>query len=95
MNPSTSGQSLSFTATVTGAGATPTGSVSFYEQASGATCSALGSSTLIGSAQTLSSGSASVSTSTLPTGSDTILACYGGSSSYTSSSGTLSQTVNP
>jgi hypothetical protein len=91
-NPSTSGTSLTFTATVT-TGAT--GSVSFYNQASGATCAALGGSTQIGSTQTLSGGSASVTTTTLPTGSDTILACYGGSSNYNSSSGTVSQTVNP
>jgi len=92
-NPSTSGASLTFKATVTGTGAT--GSVSFYNQASGATCAALGSSTQIGSTQTLSGSSASVTTTTLPTGADTILACYGGSSNYTSSSGTVSQTVNP
>jgi len=91
-NPSTYGASLTFTAAVT-PGAT--GGVIFYNQASGASCSALGASTKIGSGQTLSGGSASVTTTTLPTGSDTILACYGGSSNYTSSSGTVSQTVNP
>jgi subtilase family serine protease len=90
-NPSTYGASLTFRAAVT-TGAT--GSVSFYNEASGASCLSLGASTPIGSTQTLSGGAASVTTTTLPVGSDTVLACYGGDSTYSSSSGTLGQTVN-
>ena len=88
-NPSVYGSSLTFTATVT-TGAT--GSVSFYLQAGAASCSALGASTLLG-APALSGGLAAVTTTTLPTGSDTVLACYGGDSNYNGSSGTVAQTV--
>jgi hypothetical protein len=93
-NPSTYGASLTFKSTVTGAGATPTGSVSFYNEASGATCSSLGASTQISTTQTLSGGAASVTTTTLAVGSDTILACYSGDTNHNSSSGTLAHTVN-
>ena len=70
-----------------------TGSVSFYLQAGAASCSSLGASALLGT-QTLSGGLAAVTTTTLPTGSDTVLACYGGDSNYNGSSGTVAQTVN-
>jgi hypothetical protein len=70
-----------------------TGSVSFYNGASGASCSSLGASTLIGT-QTLSGGSTAVATTTLAAGSDTIIACYSGDNNYNSSSATLVQTVN-
>jgi hypothetical protein len=91
-NPSAFGSSLTFTATVTGTGAT--GTVAFWDAASGATCSSLGTSTQIGSTQTLSGGTSSVSTSSLAVGAHTILACYSGDTNFTSSSGTISQTVN-
>ena len=66
-NPLTAGKSVSFTATVTGNGATPTGNVTFY---SGAT--ALGSSTLN------ASGVATYTTSNLAVGIDSISAVYAG-----------------
>ena len=89
-NPSSYGASLTFTATVT-TGAT--GSVSFYLEAGAASCSSLGASTQIGSTQTLSGGSAAVTTSTLAVGSDTVLACYSGDSNYNSSGGAVVQLV--
>ena len=95
-NPSTYGVSQTFKTTMTGVsgGATPSGTVGFYNEASGATCSSLGSSTQISTTQTLSSGAASVSTTTLAAGADTILACYSGDTNYNTSSGTLAHTVD-
>jgi subtilase family serine protease len=86
-NPSGAGQSVTFTATVTatapGAG-TPTGSVVFYD-----------GTTQIGSA-TLNGGSAIVSTSALPVGSDTVTAVYGGDSNFLGqTSSPLTQVINP
>lgn len=83
LNPSTSGQSVTFTATVspqfTG---TPGGSVKFKD----------GSTTL--ATVTLSGGVATYTTSSLAKGTHHLTAAYGGSSSFSSSSGTLTQTVN-
>jgi hypothetical protein len=85
-NPSASGQSVTFTATVTanspGSGA-PTGTVTFLD--GGAS---------IGSA-TLSGGTASFSTSALSVGNHTISASYGGDANFTgSTSSAITQTVN-
>ncbi len=85
VNPSTSGQSVTFTATVTATtGATPTGTVTFKN---GSTT--LGTGTLNGS------GVATLATTTLPVGSDSITASYGGNATdATSTSSTLTQVVN-
>jgi hypothetical protein len=88
VNASVFGQSVTFTATITanspGSG-TPTGSVTFND---GST--ALGTATLNGS------GIATFSTSSLSVGSHSITVVYGGDTDFTSStSPTLSQTVNP
>jgi len=85
LNPSTSGASVTFTATVTATtGPTPTGTVTFKN----------GSTTL--GTGTLSSGVATYTTTTLPAGTDSITAGYGGSSTDASSTSTaLSQVVNP
>jgi large repetitive protein len=85
-NPSLVGQSVTFTATVAatspGTG-TPSGTVTFKD----------GSTTL--GTGTLSSGQATFSTSALSLGSHSVTAVYGGDSKFnTSSSSTLSQTVN-
>ena len=81
-NPSTSGQSVTFTATVSPAAAT--GTVQFFDGAS-----SLGTATLSG-------GTASLSTTALSVGSHNITAAYSGNSSYAAgTSSVLTQTVNP
>jgi hypothetical protein len=81
-NPSGCGQSVTFTATVTSAGGTPTGTVTFKD----------GAATLGGG--TLSSGSAAFSTSALAAGSHSITAVYGGDSNFAgSTSPVLTQVV--
>ncbi len=84
LNPSTYGQSVTFTATVTGAdGGTPTGTVTFTADGS----NVLGMITLSG-------GQAAVSTSALTAGTHSIVASYGGDSNYQPSTSTpLIQTV--
>jgi hypothetical protein len=86
LNPSTYGNSVTFTATVTPSTPTPTGQVTFYD-----------GGTQIGTPQTLSSGTATLSISNPAVGSHSITASYGGDSNYTgsTSSPALSQTVNP
>jgi Bacterial Ig-like domain (group 3)/Pro-kumamolisin, activation domain len=86
VNPSTFGQSVTLTATVTavapGSG-TPTGSVKFYD-----------GTTLLGS-HGLTSGVAALVTTKLVTGTDSITAVYVASTDYdTSTSGALSQVVD-
>jgi hypothetical protein len=76
-NPSTQGKAVKFTATVSavGGGATPKGTVSFYNNGS-----------LIGSAKLTSAGTATLSgVTTLPAGTNPITAAYGGSSAYNGS----------
>lgn len=83
LNPSNAGQSVTFTATVTSASGTPTGTVTFKD-----------GSTSLGTI-TLSGGQAQLSTSTLSAGSHSITATYSGDSTYSASaSSTLTQTVN-
>jgi hypothetical protein len=87
LNPSTSGDKVTFTATLTatapGTG-TPTGTVTFKD----------GSTTL--GTGTLTSGKATFAVSTLAEGTHSITAVYGGNSSFTTStSAALSQKVNP
>ena len=82
-NPSSYGQSLTFTATLTGSGPAPTGTLTFYD---GGTCSAPGTLLATGSALTISS---------FAPGAHTVLVCYGGDNNYTSGSGSFLQTVNP
>ena len=92
-NPSNWGLVAGFSATVSPQiGGTPTGAVTFYNAASGASCAALGASTPIDD-PVLMNGTASTSTSALPVGSDTILACYSGDNNFMSSKGTTMQTV--
>lgn len=81
-NPSTSGQSVTFTATVAPEfGGTPSGKVAFR-----AGSSLLGDVTLTG-------GLASFSTSSLSSGKHVITAKFAGSTDFSASSGTLTQTV--
>jgi hypothetical protein len=82
-NPAVLGQQVTFTATVNPASGsnTPTGTVTFTE---GATT--LGTSTLEG-------GMCDFNTSSLPLGSDTITATYGGDVAFNSSSSSVTETV--
>lgn len=81
------GTSITLTATVassSGTGATPTGSVSFTRDGN-----ALGSANLV-------NGTATLTTSALPVGTDHITASYGGDSNYSSSASTpLTEMVSP
>src|SRR5262249_8795776 len=81
----TLGQSVTFTATVTGGGPTPTGTVTFLDGAA-----TLGTGALNASAQ------ATFSTSSLVGGNHSITAVYSGDINYAgSTSAVLVQTVNP
>jgi hypothetical protein len=84
LNPSNFGQSVTFTATVTGQfGGIPTGSVTFSN-----------GSTSLGAAS-LSSNSAGLATTALPLGTDSITAVYSGDANFSgSTSNTVSQAVN-
>jgi hypothetical protein len=82
LNPSASGQSVTFAATVTSAAGTPTGVVTF--RSNGAT---LGTATLNG-------GVAKVATSTLHDGTINISAQYTATTDFLGSTATLSQVVN-
>jgi hypothetical protein len=75
-NPSTSGQSVTFTATVTGSGV-PAGTVTFAE----------GSTVLASNVTVDGTGHASFSTTTLSVGSHTITATFTGNSGWLGSSG--------
>ncbi|MGA3213240.1 MAG: Ig-like domain-containing protein, partial [Terriglobales bacterium] len=87
-NPSTAGQSVTFTATVLPAGPpTPTGTVGFTSNGTAiAGCAAVTLS---------SSGTATCTTIALAVGTDTIVATYSGNSTYGGSFGTFAQLVNP
>jgi hypothetical protein len=82
-NPSVFAQSVAFTAAVSSASGTPTGTVIFYNGA-----------TALGSA-TLANGAAAISVSSLAAGSQSITAAYQGSGAFESSvSAPLHQVVN-
>jgi hypothetical protein len=84
LNPSAYGQSVSFRATVSSqSGASPTGTATFSDGGS-----TLGTVSLV-------NGSASLSVSTFAIGSHSISASYSGDSSFSQSSSSLTQTVNP
>jgi hypothetical protein len=87
LNPSTAGQGVNFTASVTSGAGTPTGTVQFNIDGSA-----------FGSPVTLTSGSAtSGTTSALTVGTHTVTAVYSGATNYAASTATLSggQVVNP
>ena len=85
LNPSTTGQSVTLIANVSGQFAgTATGTVAF----------SYGSGTSLGSAM-LSGGTASLATTALPTGTDAVIAVYAGDGDFSgSTSSALSQVVN-
>ncbi len=80
-NPSSFGQSVTFTAAVTGTGAKPTGTVVFKD----------GSTTLF--TGSLAASLSSYTTSTLAPGVHSISVTYSGDSTFAGSTGTLSQVV--
>jgi hypothetical protein len=83
LNPSTYGQAVTFTGTVTSPSGTPAGQVNFFDG-----LTPIGSSTLIG-------GQATLTTSSLIVGSHPITAVYAGSATHLSStSPVVSQTVS-
>jgi hypothetical protein len=83
LNPSTYGVAVTFTATVTSSGGTPSGTVTFKDGAA-----TLGTGTLSG-------GITKLATSTLAGGSHSITALYAGSGNFNgSTSAALTQTVN-
>jgi phospholipase C len=82
-NPSNSGQSVKFTATLTSNGGLPNGQTVTFTF-NGTT---LGTGTIAG-------GKATFSTSTLPVGSDKVTATYAGNADYSAASGSVTQTVN-
>jgi hypothetical protein len=82
-NPSTQGQAVTFTATITSPTVTATGPVTFTA-----------GKTVLGTAQ-LSGGKAKFTTSTLPVGSTTATATYNGDSNIAESSASVTQTVQP
>ena len=84
-SPSVYGQSVTFTATVTADGSTPTGTVSFMD-----------GSTVLSTATLDGSGQATYTTSLLVAGSHTITAVYAGDTGFDgSTSDGLTQTVTP
>ncbi len=80
VNPSVFGQSITFTATVSGAGGTPTGTVTFLDGGS-----SIGTGAMVG-------GVATLTTSSIAVGGHTITAAYGGDVSFNTSSGALTGT---
>src|SRR6202042_1427101 len=90
-NPSTLGQSVTFTATVSSASGTPGGTVTFYS----CTNSGCGTKTSLGTG-TLSSGKATLPTASLPVGTTYVEAVFGTSGNYLGSTSTpLAQVVKP
>jgi Big-like domain-containing protein/CHAP domain-containing protein len=85
-NPSSFGQDVTFTATVTPTSSTssqPSGDIQFFEDG-----------TPIGT-ESVASDQASITTANLSGGTHGITAQYGGDSNFTGSSGSLNQVVNP
>jgi uncharacterized repeat protein (TIGR03803 family) len=84
LNPSTFGSAVTFTATVTSEGGTPTGTVTFKN----------GSFTMAQGTSSLTSGEATFETSALLVGTHSITAVYGGSADFAkTTSAALTQTV--
>jgi hypothetical protein len=99
-NPSTSGQSVTFTANVTADNASadtsqPSGLVSFYQCTSATVCPN-GSSNLLGTGTIGTGGKASYSTSTLPVGTTNVDAVFpaSGTNFYSSTSTVVTQMVS-
>jgi hypothetical protein len=84
LTPTVFGEPVTFTATVTGGSGTPSGSVDFLDGA-----------TLLGTVALNASGIATFTTSALNAGSHTINGNYSGDTTYATSTGNVTQVVNP
>jgi len=82
-NPSTAGQAVKFTATITSSGHLPTGPVSFSYNGS-----------LLGNGTLNASGVAVFSSTKLPSGSDTVTATFNPTTNYSGASASTVQNVN-
>jgi len=90
---STFGQSVTFTATVTGvSGTAPTGTVQFASTPMGGVSTPFGMPVML-TAGMGATATATIPTTALPVGTDTITATYSGDGNYVASSGTVTQTV--
>src|SRR5205823_6103848 len=87
-NTSTYGESVTFTATVSTASGTPTGSITFYDSAS---CSG---TVLAGPTNLDANGKATFTTISLTVPGHTITGCYTPTGIYLASNGSVTQTVN-
>jgi hypothetical protein len=83
-NPSEAGKSVKLTATLSSNGSLPKGQPVVFSY----------NGSQIGTANVTAEGTATLSTKTLPVGTDTITATYAGSADYGAASGTVEQTVN-
>jgi Bacterial Ig-like domain (group 3)/Bacterial Ig domain len=89
LNPSTYGQAVTFSTTVTGAGGPPTGTVTFYD------VTAANSPITLGTATLNASGVGSLTTTAVVGGTRSITASYGGDTKFAAStSAAFTQTVN-
>lgn len=79
----TAGTAVTFSATVTSTAGTPVGTVAFYD----------GGTTSLGTSNLDSSGVATLSVSTLSSGTHSITAIFRETNNYTTSAGTLTQTI--
>jgi hypothetical protein len=83
LNPSTAGQSLTFTAQLTSASGVPTGTIQFFD-----------GPTLLSTQTVSGTGSASVTTNSLAVGSHTISATYQPTGSFGAGTASLTQVIN-
>ena len=81
-NPSTSKQKVTFTASIVSNGGAPTGSLTFSNNGT-----SLGTARIVG-------GTATFSTTALPSGTDLVTATYAGDANHAAASGSVTQTVN-
>jgi hypothetical protein len=93
-NPSPSGQPVTFTATLTGNAAPPTGPVSIFQVFANGTQTLLGTANL--TPGTGNSSTATVTTSTLPVGTDSIQAVYPPTTNFgAAASPVITETITP
>jgi hypothetical protein len=93
-NPSPAGQPVTFTFTITGDAAAPTGTVTFAETFPPTTVvQLLGMATLVPGAGL--SSTATLTTSALPLGTDTITASYAATTVFAAATATTTETITP